>query len=882
MGEVWRGRDAKLRRDVALKVLPDLFASDPERLARFRREAQLLASLNHANIAAIYGLEEAGGVSALVLEYVEGPTLAERIAKGPIPIDEALPIAAQVAEALEAAHQQGVIHRDLKPANVKVRPDGTVKVLDFGLAKAVATEPGASEPMSSPTISLAATHAGIILGTAAYMAPEQAKGKAVDRGADVWAFGCVLYEMLTGRRAFQGEDLSETLAGVLKSEPLWDALPPDTPVSIRRLLRRCLSKDRRNRISDMGVARLEIADAEIDEGETSAGVKTPRGPIWRRALPILVTAAVTAVVAGAAARRLASPPGPAGIVRFAVPLPPTEALPQTFPTRPGPILALSPDGSTLVYVATRDGIDRLYRRPLDDLAAAALPGTEGARYPFFSPDGKWLGFHADRRLKKVPLAGGPAVVICDLPDLFLGASWGSDNNIVFSAEDPAAVSSVPAAGGVPRQIMKQEPDEAALRWPVVLPGAGAIVITSFQAEGSAPRVLAYSLDTGERRILVEGTHARYAETGHLLFSRDTTIWAAPFDVARLEVTGDPAPLLEDVNVRGGGNSDFSVAGNGTVAYLPGYGSYTQRTMVWVDREGREEPIPAPPRAYVYPRISPDGTRLAVQINDQEYDIWVWDFARANLSRLTFDRGVDQFPAWSPDGLRIAYSSLREGVFSRLFWQAWDGSGGEEQLGESASAGVPMSFSPDGQRLILRRAGDLHVARLDGEPRFAPLIETSHNEQNGEISPDGRWIAYQSGESGGQEIYVRPFPHVEQGRWQVSVGGGSRPLWSRDGREIFYVPISHRQLMSVPVSSVGSVFTPGVPRPLPVGGPQYMLYSMGTFPGRTYDVSPDGRRFLMFKLAGAVEDGPPVTGFVVILNWFDELRRLAPRVGAEPH
>ncbi len=399
MGEVWRARDAKLRRDVALKILPDLFSADPERLARFQREAQVLASLNHANIAAIYGLEDAGGIKALVLEFVDGPTLAERIAQGPVPLDEALPIAEQIAEALEAAHRHGVIHRDLKPANIKVRPDDTVKVLDFGLAKAVSPEAGAADQATSPTISLAATHAGVILGTAAYMAPEQAKGKTVDKSADVWAFGCVLYEMLAGRRAFEGEDVSETLATILKSEPDWSALPPGTPPSIRRLLRRCLTKDRRNRVSDIALARVEIADAKQETAEPLVpAFERSRKPLWRRALPLLFTALVTAVVAIVTARQLMRAAAP-GVVRFTVSLPSSDTLPETAPTRPGPVLALSPDGTMLVYVAHRNGVDRLYRRLLDELEPAAIPGTEGARYPFFSPDGRWLGFQAEGKLK---------------------------------------------------------------------------------------------------------------------------------------------------------------------------------------------------------------------------------------------------------------------------------------------------------------------------------------------------------------------------------------------------------------------------------------------------------------------------------------------------
>ncbi len=838
----------------------------------------MLASLAHPNIGAIHGIEDALGIRALVLELVEGPTLAERIAHGPVPLDEALPIAAQIAEALQAAHSQGVVHRDLKPANIKVRLDGTIKVLDFGLAKAVAAESGAAEPSTSPTISLAASQAGVILGTAAYMAPEQAKGKPVDQAADVWAFGCVLFEMLTGRRTFEGDDVSDTLAAILKSEPDWTRLPPSTPAAIRRLLRRCLTKDRRNRIADIAVARLEIADAQREDIEVAGATDRPRSA-WRRALPLVATAVVTAVVVTAAARMLARPER-ARTVRFTVPLPSTDVLPETAPTRPGPVLALSPDGATLVYVATREGIDRMYRRRLDALEPVTIPGTDGARYPFFSPDGQWIGFQAEGKLKKVPVGGGPSAVICDLPALFFGASWGENDRIVFSADEPTVLFSVPTAGGAPERLAGLEPDEGALRWPHVLPGAGAIVITSFPAEGAvAPRVVSVALNTGERRVLIEGTHGRYSPTGHLLFSRDTTLWAVPFDVGGLAVVGDPFPVLEGVNLRGGGNSDLAVADNGTVAYLPGYVSISNRTLVWVDREGVEEALPAPPRAYVYPRISPDGTRLAVQISDQENDIWVWDFEGVRLSRLTFDRGVDAFPTWSPDSRRIAYSSQREGIASRLFWQEADGRGSVERLTDGTSgqfvSQFPHAFSPDGTRLIFREAGDLKLLNLDGTERIAePLVGTTFNEQNAEVSPDGRWLAYQSSESGRDEVYVRPFPGVDGGRWQVSTDGGSRPLWSRDRRELFYLSTGDRRLMLATVGGSGSGFVAGAPRALRVGGPQYMLYGIGTFPGRTFDVSPDGRRFLLVKLGVAAEEGPPTTAFVVILDWFEELRRLA--------
>jgi serine/threonine-protein kinase len=877
MGEVWRARDPKLHRDVALKVLPHQFATDPERLARFEREAQVLASLNHPNIAAIYGLEEADGIQALVLEFIDGPTLGDRIADGPIPLDDAFVIATQIAEALQTAHEHGIIHRDLKPANIKVRPDGTVKVLDFGLAKAVAPEAGASDQATSPTISLASTQVGAILGTAAYMAPEQAKGKPVDKSADVWAFGCVLYEMLTKKRAFEGDDVSETLATVLKSDPDWTALPPETPPSIRRLLRRSLTKDRRSRLSDIAVARLEIADARTEIQDVNV---TPPGvsqkPTWSRAIPLLVTGVLTAVVVAVAARMITRP-APPKIVRFTVTLPSADLLPETGPTMPGPILTLSPDGGTLVYVASRNGVDQLFARALDELEPSAIPGTEGARFPFFSPDGQWIGFQAGGKLKRIALAGGPPAVLCDLTGIFTGASWGSDGRIFFCGGDPAVMWAVPAAGGVPQALTSLDTGEAAQRWPHVLPGAEAVVFASVPAEGTVPRLVSLSLRTGERRVLLDGTSPRYAPTGHLLFSRDASLWAAPFDVERLSITGEPVPLLQGVNMRGGGNSDFAVAANGTVAYLPGAADLATRTLVWVDRQGREDPLTAPRRAYVYPRISPDGSMLAVQVSDQENDIWVWDFARATLARLTFDPGADNFPVWTPDGSRIIYSSQREGLISQLYWQTPDGSGGVERLVQTAPSPYGQyahSIAPDGNQLVFGQGGDLFVLTLGGERRITPLVQTEFNEYNGEISPDGRWLAYQSSETSRSEIYVKPFPKVDSGRWQVSTDGGTRPLWSRDSRELFFVT-DGRQLMSVAVGGTESVFTSSAPQLLYEVPSRYFLTGAGTFPGRTYDISADGRRFLLMKPSSSTDAAPAVTQFVVILNWFEELNRLVP-------
>jgi serine/threonine-protein kinase len=881
MGEVYQARDSRLNRDVAVKILPEAFATDAERLARFRREAQVLASLNHPHIGAIYGFEESNGVGALVLELVEGPTLADRIASGPIPLEEAIPLARQITDACEAAHARGIIHRDLKPSNIKLRPDGVIKVLDFGLARAADATTVNGDASHSPTItSPSMTRAGVILGTASYMSPEQAKGRVADQRSDIWSFGCVLFEMITGNRAFAGEDVAETLAHILTKEPDWSLLPSDTPSSIRRALRRCLERDRKRRLADMADVRLEL-DENVTDGVWTSGVSgTPAGvgqkPLWRRAVPLLVTGVLTALIVAVAARVITRP-APPKIVRFTVTLPSTDLLAETGPTMPGPILTLSPDGTTLVYVAKRDGVDQLFARALDELEPSAIPGTDGARFPFFSPDGRWIGFQASGKLKKMAAVGGEPAVLCDLKGIFTGASWGSDGRIFFCGGDPSVLWVVPAAGGIPEPVTSLDTGEAAQRWPHVLPGAEAVVFASVPLEGTVPRLVALSLRTGERRVLLDGTSPRYSPTGHLLLSRDASLWAAPFDVERLSITGEPVPLLQGVNMRGGGNSDFAVAKNGTVAYLPGGSALATRTLAWVDRNGREEPLTAPHRAYVYPRISPDGSMLAVQVSDQENDIWVWDFARATLARLTFDPGADQFPVWTPDGRRIIYSSQREGSASQLYWQMSDGSGDVERLSQTAASPYGQyahSVAPDGSQLVFGQGGDLFALTLGGERSITPLVHLNFNEQNGEISPDGRWLAYQSSESGRSEIYVRPFPKVDSGRWQVSTDGGTRPLWSRDGRELFFVT-DGRQFMSVAVGGSKSVFTSSAPQLLSEVRAQLFLTGAGTFPGRTYDISADGRRFLVMIPSSATGAAPPVTQFVVILNWFEELNRLVP-------
>jgi serine/threonine-protein kinase len=883
MGEVYRARDTRLKREVALKVLPDTFASDSDRLARFQREAELLASLNHPHIAAIHGLEESNGIRALVMELVEGPTLADRIEQGSIPVDEALPIAKQIAEALEAAHEQDIIHRDLKPANVKVRPDGTVKVLDFGLAKAL--DPGAASPPSanltnSPTITSPAmmTGVGVLLGTAAYMSPEQARGKAVDKRTDVWAFGCVLYEMLTGKRAFGSEDLSNTLAAVLRDEPDWRLLPADTPAAVRRLLRRCLRKDVKERLHDISDARIEIDEAlaaQIDEPGQITRMMLPSA--WRRVATHASTALVASAVVGAVvwlALRPVIPP--LRVLRFTITPPSVAALTISGSGRD---LAITPDGTRVVYVGANGSA--LFVRALDQLDATRLTGLGAPRGPFLSPDGQWIGFVDGLVLKKVALSGGPAVVLGRIGSGARGASWGSDNTIVLATSDPATgLQQIPAEGGAPTVLTRPNlaGGEADHLWPEFLPDGEAVLFTITTTTGGldAASVAVLDLRTGTHTILIRaGRHAHYVRSGHLVYAVAGTLRAVPFDLTNRAVIGPPVPVVPEVVMSAYGAADAVVADDGTLVYVPGTGAAAERTLVWVDRQGREEPLMAPVRAYQYPRLSPDGRRVALDVRDQELDIWTWDFIREMPARLTFDPGQDYFPVWTPDGRRLVFSSSRAGV-RNLFWQAADGTGTIERLSESPNAQDPSAMSPDATRLVFKEQSpktgwDLMVLTLDKQRHVEPLVRTTFDEVNAEISPDGRWLAYQSNESGQNEVYVRPFPDVNGGRWQISTGGGRQPVWARSGEELFYLAPSGT-LIVVRIGRATS-FTPGVVTKL-FEGRRYHVTSGGAL-GRHYDVSLDGRRFLMIKPEGGSDQTAASPIFIVVQNWAEELKRLVP-------
>ena len=860
MGEGYRGRDAKLGRDVALKVLPPALANDAEYMARFHREAQVLAALNHPNIAAIYGLED----RAIVMELVEGLTLADRIEQGPIPIDEALNIARQIAEAFEYAHEKGVIHRDLKPANVKVTPEGTVKVLDFGLAKMAEVIAPRGNPETSPTLTLGATVAGMILGTAAYMAPEQAAGKPVDRRADIWSFGVVLHEMLTGRRLFKGETVAHTLAAVLQTPLDWEktAAPP----AIKNLLRRCLDRDVKTRLQVIGEARIAITkflanpDVEVATAPAAA-VPSTRKTARAISAAVALIAAVTAFGWWKSARPVERP-----LVHLDVDLGAEASLGFVA----SPTVIISPDGTRLVFVSK----GRLFTRRLNQPKATELAGTEGAFAPFFSPDGQWVAFFGGGKLKKISVEGGAAIALCDAP-VGRGGAWGEDQSIVVALTSVNGIlSRIPGTGGTLQPLTELAQGEFTHRWPKVLPGGKAVLFTASRASGGYDNanIEAMSYPGGARKTLLRGgTFGRYLPAangaGHLVYVNKGTLFAVALDPDSLEISGTPVPVLPEVSsspITGTAQFDFSK--DGTLVYRGGIDA-GMVMLQWIDAEGKAQSLPAKPGLYGQPRLSPDGKLAALTVGG---DIWTYDWRRDAMSKLTFGDGNYNFPAWSPDARYLVFRSESGGIL----WTRADGSGKPGPLTQSKMNQFPWSFSPDGKRLAYSEdasgAGDLWTVPVEneggalraGKPEV--FLQTPADERSPVFSPDGRWIAYRSSESGTNEIPLRAFPD-KGGKWQISNSGGVFPIWSRNGRELFY-RTQDQQIMVVTYTTNGDSFVPDKPR----------LWSPARLAGisdfHNLDISPDGKRFLALMPAEAQGQQRTDNHVTFLLNFGEEVRR----------
>ncbi len=860
MGKVWRAHHSALNRDDALKVLPDAFASDPDRLARFRREAQVLASLNHPNIAHVHGLEQADGIQALVMELVEGPTLADRIAQGPVPIDEALPIAKQIAEALEAAHEQGIIHRDLKPANIKVRSDGTVKVLDFGLAKL--SDPSASHGgaglSNSPTLSAMPTAAGMIMGTAAYMSPEQARGRNVDRRADMWAFGCVLYEMLAGRQTFPNEEtVSDTLAAILKGEPDWRALPAGTPPKIRVLLERCLRKDLRRRLPDIAAARLEIEEAL---SEPSPPVPQVAHAVVQRHRFVWPTVALASLLAAGALAAWVLLKGEAQprVVHLEVFAPEGATIAAGQP--------LSPDGSKVAFVAGPAGKQQIWVRPLDSRTPQSLPGTEGATRLVWSADSQNIAFFAEGQLKKIAVTGGPPSVICN--EAGRDTAWSSENVILIGGQGKALLR-VSALGGQPEPATELAQNETTHDYPDFLPdGRHFLYMARHGSTSEDWDVFVGSLDSKDRRLL-PGIHAgaRYSRTGHVVFLRAGTLMAQPFDARRLELTGDAFRIAE--HVEGGATASFSISENGSLAYLNGTLAM-EIQLAWVDRRSKQLSLVGAKGRYANVELSPNGKLLAF---DRDNDVFLYDIDRDSTSRFISHAAADFAPKWSRDSRTIAFSSSREptgnigpqNVAAGNLYERAVGVVGEEKLFLKTDVGKTMTdWSPDGRYVVYASAGDVWALRVPVSTDAKPLrvTETPFIESQARVSPDGRWIAYVSNESGNRfAVYVQSF--LEQGaKQQVSAGDGTAPRWSRDGRELFYIAPAPTTLAAVSAGTLMSVSIKVVGRDLQVGTPVPLFPIRGGF-----NVAPDGR--FLVNVASADETPSPIT---VIHNWAATLKK----------
>jgi len=885
MGEVYRAHDTTLDRDVALKVLPEGFGADADRLARFQREAKVLASLNHTNIGHIYGIEEIDSTHALVLELIEGPTLADRIAEGPIPVDETLDIARQIADALEVAHDQGIIHRDLKPANVKVRPDGTVKVLDFGLAKAVTSTTGEISGSNAPTMSLTgATQMGMVVGTAAYMSPEQAKGKNVSRRTDVWAYGVVLYEMLSGKRAFVGEDVSDTLVAVFRDEPDRAALPKDLSPHVRQTLDICLRKDAKQRISDMSAVRLALDGAfGVAREEPGAVTETPSLQIWQQPMFVAGLVVVSLVIGGLGFGALA---GSETVSDGAVTrLPLSLGLDESLSNTGRRAVAVSRNGRYITYSAN----NQIFLRAMDQMEAEPIRGTDGAggsRASTFSPDNEWIAFHGDNSLKKVAVTGGAPVTLSAMAAPY-GISWDRDDRILVGM-GPAGVLEFPAAGGEGEVVIEVEGGEFA-QSPQLLPGDEWVLFTlrpDAANTWSESQIVVESLVTKERRVLINGgTDGRYVSTGHIVYVQEGILLAVRFDIEAIEATPGPVPIIENVAMARGttGVAHYSVSDSGMLVYVSAFDLVTtdlESTLVRVSREGVEESITEIIGNAWYPRYSPDGSRIAFGIADGPgsggpADLWVLDVQRGTRTRLTFGDNNRFYPVWSPDGTVLAYSE-GAGATNRVLQTMADGSGGTETLLDRDERQFPMDWSPDGSALAIYKATaetgrDLYILPLGGDAEPEEFLSTPFEDRGVSFSPNGQWLAYVSAEAGQDEIYVRPYPDPG-GEIIVSNGGGQEAVWGPDGAELFYR--NGDEVMVVNVQTEGA-FSATAPKLL-FDGNFALDNAVGGGGNPNYDIAPDGESFVMVVADDPGQGANPIdVPITVVINWFEELTDRVP-------
>jgi serine/threonine protein kinase len=878
MGEVYRARDPKLGRDVALKVLPEAFARDGERMARFEREAKVLASLSHPNIAPIYGMEDSSSTHALVMELVEGPTLADRIHSGAVPMDEALRIAKQICEGLEYAHERGIVHRDLKPANVKVTSDDAVKILDFGLAKAIEGGAASTDISSSPTITRMATQAGVLLGTAAYMSPEQAKGKAVDRRADIWAFGCVLYEMLTGKMAFRGETTTDTLAAVIKEEPDWSQLPAATPVRVRVLLQRCLQKDPKQRLRDIGDARIAIDEILSGAPQETSSLGPPvSASAAQRMLPWAVAGvflvAALALLAWALSRHESSP-APAVAAQI---LPPPGTSFALFGTVGSGPPSLSPDGSKIAFVVTAaDGTRKLWVRSLGSVAAHALEGTDGASLQFWSPDSQDLGFFANGKLRRIPATGGSPLDLSDVSSVVIrGATWGADDVILFTPTVGSGLFEVHAnasrTAAQPLTQLNAARKEISHRWPQFLPDGKHFLFFSESAIRENSGTYAGSVDGGEPKLVVRGNRATvYAAPGYLLSLREGVLMAQRFDPDTFEVSGNAIPVADHVEAGSApfysGNFSVSQSG-GYLVYDPGSGGAPIH-LLWLDRQGTQLGEMEPPADYESPRLSPDGKKLAITVVDpfrSVFDIWIQDLAKGTRTRLTFSEGpINIAPSWSPDGSTIAFQSNPSGRYG-LYQRAADGTGESTLLfADDANQRVPRT-SRDGRYLVFQHQTSsgsptqIWSLPLFGDRKPSPVIEGHTDALAPDLSPDSKWLAYVSAESGRDEVYIVPFGHTG-GKWQISAAGGDLPRWRADGKELFFLSQDNKMTSAEITESANSIEV----------GKVQALFQTHAVPvsSWSYDVTADGKKFVVVS-----EDlqlrFQPVT---LITNWTELLKQ----------